>query len=222
MILFEKLLTNVAKKPKFVRFEDENTEALCLKYFDVDKDGKIAYDELSMIKAIKGEVANAFKDPLVREIKKFNEFKFFGISYIEMFTAFIEFKNLEEIELPRVKTLNQRDFCYIYENKIKKIVLQEGLENIGAFVFMGALSPNIYVTLPSTIKSIGENAFSMNNNVRYIFKSNTPPVIKSPWGYRYRPITVGYAPDDSVAEYRQSSVIGTMCSEILPVSELGK
>lgn len=222
MILFEKLLANVAKKPKFVRFEDENTKALCLKYFDADKDGKISYEELSMIKAIKGEVAKAFQDPLVREIKKFNEFRFFGISHIEMFTAFMDFKKLEEIELPRVKKLDKRDFCYIYKNRIKKLVLQEGLESIGTFVFLSALEKNIYVTLPSTIKRIGENAFSMNDNVHYIFKSKTPPVINAPWGYRDRPITVGYAPDNSVAEYRQSSVIGTMCSEILPVSELGK
>lgn len=222
MILFEKLLTNVAKKPKFVRFEDENTKILCLKYFDTDKDGKIAYDELSMIKDIKGEVGKAFEDPLVREIKKFNEFKFFGISYIGKWTAFQNFNNLEEIELPRVKVLNQRDFCYIYRNKIKKLVLQEGLERIEEFVFMGALAKDIYVTLPSTIKRIGENAFSKNDNVHYIFKSKTPPVINTPWGYRDRPTTVGYAPDDAVAEYRKSSVIGTMCSEILPVSELGK
>ena len=222
MILFEKLLTNVAKKPKFVRFEDENTKILCLKYFDTDKDGKIAYDELSMIKDIKGEIGKAFEDPLVREIKKFNEFKFFGISYIGKWTAFKEFNNLEEIELPRVKVLDKRDFCYIYKNKIKKLVLQEGLEEIGGNVFLGALAENIYVTLPSTIKKIGQDSFAMNRNVHYIFKSNTPPVIQSPWGYRRFPSTVGYAPDNSVAEYRQSSVIGTMCSEILPVSELGK
>lgn len=222
MILFEKLLTNVAKKPKFVRFEDENTKAFCLKYFDADKDGKIAYDELSMIKSINGEYSKAFEDPMVKKIKKFNEFKFFGIANIDKYTAFKEFKALEEIELPMVKTMNRRDFCYIYTNKIKKIVLQEGLEIIDEFTFLGALAQNIYVTLPSTIKRIGNDAFSMNSNVHYIFSSNTPPVINSPWSFKEYPTTVGYAPNDSVAEYRQSSVIGTMCSEILPVSELGK
>ena len=45
MILFEKLLANVAKKPKFVHFDDPEVERVFLAEFDKDKDGKISIDE---------------------------------------------------------------------------------------------------------------------------------------------------------------------------------
>lgn len=51
MILFEKLLANVAKKPKFVRFDDPEIKRIFLENWDIDKDGKIAIEEAMSVKS---------------------------------------------------------------------------------------------------------------------------------------------------------------------------
>lgn len=52
MILFEKLLANVAKKPKFVHFEDREFEKYCLANYDKDGDGKISIEEALSVTTI--------------------------------------------------------------------------------------------------------------------------------------------------------------------------
>lgn len=52
MILFEKLLANVAKKPKFVHFEDPEFEKYCIAKYDKDGDGKISIEEALSVTAI--------------------------------------------------------------------------------------------------------------------------------------------------------------------------
>lgn len=52
MILFEKLLANVAKKPKFVHFEDREFEKYCLANYDKDGDGKISIEEALSVTSI--------------------------------------------------------------------------------------------------------------------------------------------------------------------------
>lgn len=52
MILFEKLLANVAKKPKFVHFEDREFEKYCLANYDKDGDGKISIEEALRVTSI--------------------------------------------------------------------------------------------------------------------------------------------------------------------------
>lgn len=52
MILFEKLLTNVAKKPKFVHFEDPEFEKYCIAKYDKDGDGKISIEEALSVTSI--------------------------------------------------------------------------------------------------------------------------------------------------------------------------
>lgn len=49
MILFEKLLANVAKKPKFVHFEDPEFEKYCIAKYDKDGDGKISIEEANKV-----------------------------------------------------------------------------------------------------------------------------------------------------------------------------
>lgn len=63
MILFEKLLANVAKKPKFVHFDDPEVERVFLVNFDKDKDGKISINESLKVDRIDGSIFNSLNAP---------------------------------------------------------------------------------------------------------------------------------------------------------------
>ena len=52
MILFEKLLTNVAKKPKFVPFDDLEAKRICLGKWDKNGDGKLSIEEAAAVSSI--------------------------------------------------------------------------------------------------------------------------------------------------------------------------
>lgn len=219
MSTFRRRLLSI-RESHFIKFEDPNAEALCLKYFDTDNNGRISFDDLS--KVVK--VDNKFKeDELCPKIVKFNEFKFFGAKYLELI-PFQNFVSLEEIELPpTLERTGGRSFCYIYKNKIKKLIIPEGVKDIDELCFMGALAPNITITIPSSVKLIRDNAFSWQKGITFIFKRVTPPAVNGSWGFarseENNKRVVGYAPDESVALYKNSRIIGKMCSDILPISQ---
>ena len=84
MILFEKLLANVAKKPKFVHFEDKGVEDICLNAFDKDKDGRLSIEEAASVKnvlvireALRKNVSNSF-DEFKYFTKKIGQYAFLG------------------------------------------------------------------------------------------------------------------------------------------------
>ena len=74
MILFEKLLANVAKKPKFVHFDDPEVERIFLANFDKDGDGKISIEEAKAITSINGLFSNNTK------IKSLNALRYTSLS----------------------------------------------------------------------------------------------------------------------------------------------
>lgn len=221
MSVYRRRLLLIREK-NFIKFEDPNAELLCLKYFDFDKDGRISFDDLRQIQAIK--VGNVFlTDELCAKVVKFNEFKFFNIKDLD-YIRFIKFTSLEEIELPpTLENTSNRSFCYIYLNKIKKLIIPEGVKTIGELCFMGALAPNITIRIPNTVKTIGADAFSWQKGITFIFRGITPPTIDGAWGYsvseEYNKRVVGYAPDESITLYKNSPIIGKMCSDILPISQ---
>lgn len=204
---------------KYIDFEDPNAEALCLKYFDFDKDGKISFDDLDQVVKVDDTFKN---DELCPKIVKFNEFKFFGAKYLELI-PFQKFTSLEEIELPpTLERTGDRSFCYIYKNKIKKLIIPEGVKDIDELCFMGALAPNITITIPSSVKLIRDNAFSWQKGITFIFKRVTPPAVNGSWVYARSEKdkrVVGYVPDESVTLYKNSPIIGKMCSDVLPISQ---
>lgn len=210
------------REKNFIKFEDPNAEELCLKYFDTDNDGRISFDDLRQIQDIK--VGNVFRtDELCAKIVKFNEFKFFDVKTLYSI-SFLKFVSLEEIELPStLEDTDDRSFCYIYQNKIKKLIIPEGVKNIGELCFMGALAPNTTITIPSTVKLIRDSAFSWQKGITFIFKGVTPPTIDGYWGFskseKENKRVVGYAPNESITLYKNSPIIGTMCSDILPISQ---
>ena len=207
----------------FIKFEDPNVEA-CLKYFDTDNNGRISFDDLAKVDS--RMLYQAFhelnRDARVKVVK-FNEFKYFvGIDETP-YGLFNSFYNLEEIELPAVKHLGGATFAYIYKNKIKKIIIPEGIKTIGQICFLGALAPNITIRIPSTVEKIGVDAFSWLKDVTFIFNRAVPPEIED-GGIYWKHISenkrvVGYAPDESVALYKNSPIVGKICSDILPISQ---
>ena len=221
MSVYRRRLLLIREK-NFIKFEDPNAEALCLKCFDTDNDGRISFDDLAKVGSIGINFRN---DELCKSVVKFNEFKFFRSKTLDLINScFANFINLEEIELPStLKTLSSRPFCYIYRNKIKKLIIPEGVKTIGEFCFMGALAPNITIRIPNTVKTIGADAFSWQKGITFIFKGVIPPTIDGYWGYsrseNENKRVVGYAPDESITLYKNSPIIGTMCSDILPISQ---
>ena len=156
-------------------------------------------------------------------VVKFNEFKYFvGFKYIP-YAFFNGYSNLEEVELPVLKILGNATFAYIYVNKIKKVIIPEGTEVIGDLTFLGALAPNSVIKIPTSVTEIGNSAFAWNKDVTFIFYGNNPPEIAGNWNYLNTSgknrLIVGYAPDESITLYKNSSIIGKMCSDILPISQ---
>jgi len=84
MILFEKLLANVAKKPKFVHFEDPEFEKYCIAKYDKDGDGKISIEEVLSVTAITVDIFDVNTDNFsdlryfenVKEIPSYNNDSF--------------------------------------------------------------------------------------------------------------------------------------------------
>lgn len=72
--MFEKLLTNVAKKPKFVHFDDPEVERIFLANFDKDGDGKISIEEAKQITSIGTLFVNNTK------VKSLNALAYTGIT----------------------------------------------------------------------------------------------------------------------------------------------
>lgn len=219
MSVYRRRLLLIREK-NFIKFEDPNAEELCLKYFDTDNDGRISFDDLKQVAKV-GEIFRT--DELCAKIVKFNEFKFFGVKTLYSI-PFLKFVSLEEIELPStLEDTGSRTFCYIYMNKIKKLIIPEGVKTIGELCFMGALAPNTIITIPSSVKFIGDSAFSWQKGITFIFRGITPPTIDGAWSYsvseEYNKRVVGYAPDESITLYKNSPIIGTMCSDILPISQ---
>lgn len=207
---------------QYIDFEDSNAEALCLKYFDFDKDGRISFDDLKQVgEVIKGYIFR--EDDLCKNIVKFNEFKYFRTKELT-FMPFKNFEKLEEIELP--PTLEDTGVSSFHkEGKIKKITIPEGVKKIGDFCFFGSFSPNITIKIPSTVKEIGDNAFSWQKGITFIFNGTVPPNIIGDWKYSSNEYfnqnkrVVGYVPDKSIALYKNSPIIGRMCSDVLPISQ---
>lgn len=123
MILFEKLLANVAKKPKFVHFEDPEFEKYCIAKYDKDGDGKISIEEALSVTSI------------TEDMFKINTDNFSDLRY---------FKNVGQ--MPNIK-------FYEYATKVKRIDIPAGVRSLGRYalgfkvpviiVFHGEIPPQI-------------------------------------------------------------------------------
>lgn len=102
MILFEKLLANVAKKPKFVRFEDREFEKYCIAKYDKDGDGKISIEEALSVTSITQEMLDI-------DTGNFSDLRYFeNVREMPIVNSQGYRKNAKRIDIPAgVKYINR-------------------------------------------------------------------------------------------------------------------
>lgn len=218
----------MAMHSQIVAFEDPLVKSICVEKFGgvdgiTDRqygtagvkgyDGECTYRQLAAVK----NIGRAFYG---KGIVKFNEFRFFtGI--ISDSGGFALCKNLETcIFPPNIKYIN-RTFGYSYTNKMSRVVMNEGLNIIESFTFMGCFADGASVIIPSTVTYIGDSALSMYSSSKsfsaMIFKPVTPPRTSSNQYATTRcPL---YVPDESVELYKSSPLFEYYGTKILPLSE---
>ena len=183
-----------------------------LNSWDKNLDGELSYQEAANVKYI--GYYHYFHGSA---ISSFNELRYFiGVTYIGK-EAFKDCSKLYTIVIPdNVKTIEQNAFSGCSDlqfvtwgnnitdiqdrafygcTSLRFIILGDYVETIGAYAFYGASSINIStlrVTLPASVKSIGDYAFH-NRNVEFVYcKSLTPPflgganVFGNDWGTSWK------------------------------------
>ena len=159
-----------------------------LNSWDKNLDGELSYQEAANVKYI--GYYHYFHGSA---ISSFNELRYFiGVTYIGK-EAFKDCSKLYTIVIPdNVKTIEQNAFSGCSDlqfvtwgnnitdiqdrafygcTSLRFIILGDYVETIGAYAFYGASSINIStlrVTLPASVKSIGDYAFH-NRNVEFVY-----------------------------------------------------
>lgn len=199
-----------------------------LNSWDKNLDGELSYQEAANVKYI--GYYHYFHGSA---ISSFNELRYFiGVTYIGK-EAFKDCSKLYTIVIPdNVKTIEQNAFSGCSDlqfvtwgnnitdiqdrafygcTSLRFIILGDYVETIGAYAFYGASSINIStlrVTLPASVKSIGDYAFH-NRNVEFVYcKSLTPPflgganVFGNDWGTSWK--CKYYVPMSVVDDYKKA------------------
>ena len=199
-----------------------------LNSWDKNLDGELSYQEAANVKYI--GYYHYFHGSA---ISSFNELRYFiGVTYIGK-GAFKDCSKLYTIVIPdNVKTIEQNAFSGCSDlqfvtwgnnitdiqdrafygcTSLRFIILGDYVETIGAYAFYGASSINIStlrVTLPASVKSIGDYAFH-NRNVEFVYcKSLTPPflgganVFGNDWGTSWK--CKYYVPMSAVDDYKKA------------------
>ena len=199
-----------------------------LNSWDKNLDGELSYQEAANVKYI--GYYHYFHGSA---ISSFNELRYFiGVTYIGK-EAFKACSKLYTIVIPdNVKTIEQNAFSGCSDlqfvtwgnnitdiqdrafygcTSLRFIILGDYVETIGAYAFYGASSINIStlrVTLPASVKSIGDYAFH-NRNVEFVYcKSLTPPflgganVFGNDWGTSWK--CKYYVPMSAVDDYKKA------------------
>ena len=221
-----------------IQFADPITKYLCssqwlnssnidnLNSWDKNLDGELSYQEAANVKYI--GYYHYFHGSA---ISSFNELRYFiGVTYIGK-EAFKDCSKLYTIVIPdNVKTIEQNAFSGCSDlqfvtwgnnitdiqdrafygcTSLRFIILGDYVETIGAYAFYGASSINtLRVTLPASVKSIGDYAFH-NRNVEFVYcKSLTPPflgganVFGNDWGTSWK--CKYYVPMSAVDDYKKA------------------
>ena len=199
-----------------------------LNSWDKNLDGELSYQEAANVKYI--GYYHYFHGSA---ISSFNELRYFiGVTYIGK-EAFKDCSKLYTIVIPdNVKTIEQNAFSGCSDlqfvtwgnnitdiqdrafygcTSLRFIILGDYVETIGAYAFYGAASISIStlrVTLPASVKSIGDYAFH-NRNVEFVYcKSLTPPflgganVFGNDWGTSWK--CKYYVPMSAVDDYKKA------------------
>lgn len=206
MILFEKLLANVAKKPKFVHFDDPEAERIFIENWDKDGDGKISIQEAHNVDHIGYKFRNNTK------IIKLNVLCFTQLSGVNNST-FAGMTALEELSLPGSVKLTSYflgGWEYSKLPSVKKLVIKEGFT-----IIIEGTDDNVkdYVEYPSTLER-AQWAQPRLNAKCTVIKAKTPPIIdKSAFSGKGNL----YVPDESVQTYK--TTFSRISERIFPLSE---
>lgn len=212
MILFEKLLANVAKKPKFVHFDDPEVERIFLANFDKDGDGRISFEEAKLIKS----VDNLFVGN--REIKSLNSLAYTGITSFNNNTV-KGMVSLEEVVLPSsIEYIGWYTFGGFdgFEVPLLKRVIV--LENKNTYLTEGFdIRIKEYVEYPANIKTFGFGVPALTAKCTIIRAKNPPESRTGKSGNGKL-----YVPDESVQAYKEDKYFSIVADRIFPLSELNK
>lgn len=154
----------------FITFADPIVEALCLYYWDTNKDGGLTKQEAAAVTSL-GDVfcldpnktkswqdSNGSKDGLVHgNFTSFDELQYFtGLTAIDE-GAFYSQQSLQSITLPAsIKTIGKYAFYYCWN--LKAINVPNSVETIGDGAFSSCKNAESLV-LGRSVKTIGDAAF---------------------------------------------------------------
>lgn len=208
MILFEKLLANVAKKPKFVHFDDPEVERIFLANFDKDGDGKISVEEAKAITSINGLFSNNTKIKSLNALRytsvsKYSKSMILGENKIERITFPTSMSNIEWYTFSKENN-------YLFTNL--KVVVLLSLENVPEG-FDNEIKE--CVDYPENVKSFGWSQPQLKAEVT-IIRAKTPPHIGN---LALRKNGKLYVPDESVQAYKSDANFSRVADRIFPLSE---
>lgn len=137
-----------------------------------------------------------------------------------------QYQNIISVEVPEiVETIGEYAFCD--NNGLSSIVLNEGLQTIGNQAFQHGLYTA--VTIPSTVTSIGMNAFNMSveqSKDKHPFTvtclAATPPTLDDDEGITFsipEYLQAIYVPAESVDAYKAASNWANYASKIQAIPE---
>lgn len=213
MILFEKLLANVAKKPKFVYFDDPEVERIFLANFDKDGDGRISIEEAKQIKSI----GNLFVGNT--KVKSLNSLAYTGITTF-LNSNIMGMSLLEKVVLPasieKIGWYTFGGWGDIWKAPlIKRVVVLENKNTAIPEGFDKTIKE--YVDYPESVKLFYFSVPSLNANCTVI-RAKTPPVSETGKTGKGKL----YVPDESVQSYKESKYFSKVADRIFPLSELNK
>ncbi len=139
-----------------ITFADEKVKAYCVdaeRGWDANHDGELNVAEAASVTSL---------GTLPADITSFNELRFFtGLTSIDDF-AFANCSSLTEVSFPRgLTTIGQ--FAFQHCSSLTELDIPEGVTTIGQFAFNGYRG---IVTLPSTLTSLGINAFQYTEGAK--------------------------------------------------------
>ena len=116
-------------------------------------------------------------------------------------SAFYGNQSLKSVNIPaKVKKIEAQAFSHC---GLTNLVIQEGVQTIGGIAFYE--NPLQKLTLPSTVTSIGGNAFGNNNNLQSIICNAVTPPTLGENAFGYNASTTVKVPLQSIAAYRQAN-----------------
>ncbi len=156
---FKNIVEGDLPQRDLIDFADLRAKKICVKYWDTDKDGELSKEEAAAVSDLGTNFGSNY-------IESFDELQYFtGLTTIPD-EAFYYNSGLKSIKLPpTIKSIGNSAFarCKVLEG----IVVPEGVVSIGDKAFSAysgaeasySESTMSSVSLPSTLESIGENAF---------------------------------------------------------------